>query len=250
MPEEYDIVVTNEPGQRITEWKTTMGNMRRVERMAADGSMAPTEYPVKTFEDLSILSYVVLHTKARANSILIRKVLDEIGEMGMADIVVPRSPFGKVIQQYLGIETTSYLYADDPKRINEFLDMQKRIDMELIQLAAASDARIVMISDHADEHLINPRWFRDLCIPFYREACAILHDAGKIVSTHLDGNIKRLMPLLPDTDFDLLDGCTPSPMNNYEPAELGAALGAGQYAYCGVPSTFLAQEMPDSVILA
>ena len=248
-PDGHDVVVTNEPDRTITEWKTPIGELRKVQRMAADGSMAITAHPVKTLEDLTILEYVVLHTKQQANPKLVRGVLDEIGDLGVADIVVGRSPFGKVVQEYLGLETTAFLYAEEPKRIHEFLELQERVDMEIIEFAAESDARVVIISDHADEHLINPRWFRELCIPFYRKACDIFHDAGKIVSTHLDGNIKGLLPLLPDTGFDLLDGCTPSPMNNYTPGQLGAALGPGQYAYCGVPSTFFAQELPDEAIL-
>jgi hypothetical protein len=55
--------------------------------------------------------------------------------------------------------------------------------------------------------------------------------------------------LLKETGFDLLDGCTPAPMTNYRPAQLAAALGEGQYAYCGVPSVLFTQGVGDEVIL-
>ena len=79
-------------------------------------------------------------------------------------------------------------------------------------------------------------------MPFYREACAILHGAGKLVSTHLDGNIKGYLGFIAETGFDILDGCTPAPMFNYEVEELAAAtLGRGASAggmrcWCGVPA--------------
>ncbi len=249
VPDGYDLVTNHEPGRKITEWRTPVGILRKVERMAADGSMATVEYPAKTLDDLPILEHVVSHTRPEVDPGRVRSVLDQIAGMGVADLAIWRSPFGKVVQEYLGLETTAYLLHDDPKRLLDFAAFQQQFDIELIRLAAESEARIVIISDHPDEHLINPRWFRDLCIPFYRKACAILHDAGKIVSTHLDGNLKALLPLLRETGFDLLDGCTPFPMNNYTPAELGSALGPGQFAYCGVPSTFFTQGLSDSVIL-
>jgi hypothetical protein len=38
-------------------------------------------------------------------------------------------------------------------------------------------------------------------------------------------------------------------MTNYRPAELAAALGEGQYVYCGVPSVLFTQGVGDDVIL-
>jgi len=65
----------------------------------------------------------------------------------------------------------------------------------------------------------------------------------------MDGNIKRLLPLFRDSGLDLYDGCTPEPMNNYDLADLTNALGLGMHAFAGIPSTFFAQDLPDSVVL-
>ena len=100
---------------------------------------------------------------------------------------------------------------------------RRQKDLELIRMAAEAPGPIVIISDHADENLISPAWYREYCIPYYNKACAILHAAGKKVSTHLDGNFKGYFPFITETGFDLLDGCTPAPMFNFEPEELAAA---------------------------
>jgi len=39
-------------------------------------------------------------------------------------------------------------------------------------------------------------------------------------------------------------------MTNWTPAELAPHLGEKMYAYCGVPSTFFVQNLPDEKILA
>ena len=108
---------------------------------------------------------------------------------------------------------------------------------------------MVILSDDADENLISPDLYREFCIPYYHKACEILHGAGKIVSTHLDGNIKGYLPLLGETGFDLLDGCTPAPMMNYEVEELAASLPGDMACYLGVPATLFCQHLPDAAIL-
>ena len=136
-----------------------------------------------------------------------------------------------------------------PAAVREFLLLQEAKDLQLIRLAARAPGPIVIISDHADENLISPAWYREYCIPYYRKACAILHAAGKKVSTHLDGNFRGYFPFITETGFDLLDGCTPAPMFNYEPEDLAAATaGTGGKSrvscYCGVPASLFATAQP------
>jgi uroporphyrinogen-III decarboxylase len=230
-------------------WETPLGTLTSVKEMAADGSFASTKYVVSTLEDLDILEYIVTHTEMRADHERINNVLSQIGDMGVADLAVWRSPFGRIVQDYVGIEQTAYWMYDHRERMLDLLALLEEQDLKVIELAARSDARIVIVSDNTDDALLSPRWYREFCIPFYQKACKILHDHGKIVSTHLDGNIFGLLPLLEETGFDLLDGCTPAPMTNYRPSDLAAALGGGQCAYCGVPSTLFAQGLANSVIL-
>ena len=149
----------------------------------------------------------------------------------------------------MGFERVAYALADCPERVEAFLKVQEERDLEVVRLAAGGPQRLAIITDHADENLIAPPWYRDYCIPFYRQANDILHAAGQFVSTHLDGNFRGLFPLLAATGFDLLDGCTPAPMFNYEVEELAAALPAGVCAFCGVPSTLFCQRRPTPEIL-
>ena len=49
--------------------------------------------------------------------------------------------------------------------------------------------------------------------------------------------------------FDVLDGCTPAPMFNYEVEELGKAIAPNQKAFCGVPSVLFCRNLPTQKIL-
>ncbi|MCX5777045.1 MAG: hypothetical protein NTX32_05400 [Candidatus Firestonebacteria bacterium] len=243
----YNVVLS--AGEKVTTLVTPLGELREINRLAADGSYATTEHYVKKIEDLDILKYAVEHTKIIQRYDIVKEQLKELGELGVGDIVIHRSPFGKLVHEYMGMETLVYAMADYPEKIEEFLKFQEVYDLRMAALAAEAPANIAIISDHSDENLIAPPYYRDYCLPYYKKACAILHGKGKKISSHLDGNFKGYFPYLQETGFDLLDGCTPYPMNNYRPEELAAAMGKNQYAYCGVPCTLFVQDLKEEVVL-
>ena len=236
--------------RRITRLRCPAGELRKVATMAADGSWAPTEHYVKRLDDLDIIRYVVERTSFRPRYERVREVLAAVGDMGVIDLPIMRSPFGKLVHEYMGFEQVVYALFDEPQRLLDFMAAQEVRDLELVALAAEAPAKVVILSDHADENLISPDLYRRYCIPHYHKACAVLHRAGKIVSTHLDGNIHGYMPLLGETGFDLLDGCTPAPMMNYEPEELAAALPDRMSCYCGVPATLLCRSATGEQVVA
>ncbi|MDP2894972.1 MAG: uroporphyrinogen decarboxylase family protein [bacterium] len=238
-------------GDRIIhQFTTPLGTIQRIDGMAADGSLCPLKYFVSCDDDWKVLLYVLEHTEPIPDYERITQILDGIGKLGVADIVLWRSPFGKILTEYAGLETTVYQLVDKPSVISDLLKLQTQMDLDVVRLAAESPADIVILSDHADEQLINPVWYDKYCMPFCLRVSEILHGKGKIFSTHLDGNFKALFPLVARSGFDLLDGCTPAPMTNYEVEELESALSGGMKAYCGVPSIFFTQNADISEITA
>ena len=242
--------VTRDGPRRITRLRCARGELEKVDTLAADGSWAPTAHPAKSLADLEILRYVLERTRFMPRHDRVSRVLEAVGAQGVADIAVMRSPFGKLVHEYLGFERVVYALHDDKERVLDFMAFQEVRDLELVRLAAESPARVVILSDHADENLIAPPHYREYCAAYYRKITGILHEAGKIVSTHLDGNFKGYFPFLSETGFDLLDGCTPAPMMNYEVEQLAAALPEGMSCYCGVPATLFCQGLPDEEIVA
>jgi len=113
--------------------------------------------------------------------------------------------------------------------------------LKIIELAAKSFAKLIIILDHADENLISPNQYLKFCIPYYQKACGILHKNNKYISTYLNGNFKGYFLFIKETHFDLLDGCIPALMFNYAPEELALATKDNLHCYCGVPSTLFSQ---------
>jgi uroporphyrinogen-III decarboxylase len=238
------------PGERRFYLHTPAGTLRRVARLAGDGSWCPVEHFCKQMRDLEALKHVVAATRYAPRFEKVTAALGEMGDRGVGDLPLDRSPFGKLVHEYMGFEQAVYALYEDAAYVEEFLALQEAKDLELVRLAAQAPARIVILSDHADENLISPRQYERYCIPYYQKVTHFLHEHGKFVSTHLDGNFHGFFGLLGKTGFDLLDGCTPAPMFNYEVEELTAAMPPGMSAYCGVPATLFCQRRPTAEIIA
>lgn len=241
---------TVEGNVKTVVYHTPSGTLDRVFKLAADGSWGPVDHLMDDAGEMDILLEIIRGTHFRLLDENIRRDLAAIGERGQSDIVVNRSPFGKLLHEYLGFENTAFLLYDDPQAYRVFEEVQTAKDLELIDLACRSSCSLVLVCDHADATLFSPQWYETYCMPFYRQAGDRLRAAGKLISTHVDGNLKSLLPLMRHTGFDLLDGCTPAPMFDYTPEDLAAALGDGMSAFVGVPSSLFCDGTPLSTILA
>jgi hypothetical protein len=245
--------MTTEGRHRTVSFHTPRGDLHRTYKLDAEGTWSEYGHMVKSLADLDIVRCIVENTRFVPRHERVERFLRDTDGFGVCDLVVYRSPFGKLIHEYMGFEQVAYALHDDPDAVLSFMAFQEQHDLELIALAARAPGRIVIISDHADQNLISPAWYRSYCIPYYRRACEILHRAGKLVSTHLDGNFKGYLPFIGETGFDLLDGCTPAPMFNYEPEELAAATnGSGgkrrMACYCGVPASLFTTGTPPAAL--
>jgi hypothetical protein len=230
--------------------ETPVGTLQTTWGMARYGSESIVRYPVQGPEDVPALEFYAKQTRYRGDSQAATRILDALGGQGAIDLPIGRTPFGLLVQEYMGHEAVAYALADDPALVQRLMEALGPGFWERVEIAGDLPGRIVIITDHADEHLISPRWFADYCVPYYREAKARLAKDGKLVSTHLDGNIRALLHLLAEAEFDLLDGCTPSPMGNYEVEDLAKVVGPQLKTYCGVPSTLFCTRRPTEEIVA
>lgn len=244
-------VTQTEGRNRTVTFHTPRGDLVRTYRLDAEGTWSEYGHMAPSTGHLEKVRLVVESTRFDPHPERVNRFLRETAGFGVGDLVIYRSPFGKLVHEYMGFEQVAYALHDDETPILEFLQFQEHKDLELIELAARSPGAIVIISDHADENLISPAWYRTYCIPYYRKACAVLHASGKLVSTHLDGNFRGYLPFIAETGFDLLDGCTPAPMFNYEPEELAAAISGRDgrrrmSCYCGVPASLFTTGRPSA----
>ena len=82
------------------------------------------------------MRYVVENTHFEPDFEKIDYIQKQIGDWGQGDVVIARSPFGKLVHEYMGFEQVVYAMADSCDAMMEFMEVQEKKDLELVELAA------------------------------------------------------------------------------------------------------------------
>jgi hypothetical protein len=102
---------------------------------------------------------------------------------------------------------------------------------------------VSVCANWADE--VHTPVFKKYFIPWLQEANSFLHSKGKLTRVHIDGEIKRLIPLIPDTNVDVAEAWTPAPMTSVTTAELRKAWGNKITIFGGIPAILFESQYSD-----
>lgn len=53
--------------------------------------------------------------------------------------------------------------------------------------------------------MTNPNLFKEYCLPYYQKYADLLHAQNKKSCSHVDGNLKPLVKLLPESGLDIYE---------------------------------------------
>jgi hypothetical protein len=116
-------------------------------------------------------------------------------------------PFERM--QFLrGSENLFYDFAYGVKEVYELRDMLHAFFVEEMHLWAATAVDGVGFMDDWGSQkslLVSPTFWREFYKPLYREYCQILHERGKFVFFHSDGNIEAIYPDLIEIGVDAVN---------------------------------------------
>ena len=214
---DYDIYVIFETpiGQlkgkkRLGEWRT---------------SWHYVEHPVKSISDLKILEYVVKNTKARFDYEFYKEAKTKLGNRGIVQFYWERSPFQRLLLEYMGVENTIYALQDYSKRIKEYLKIAEEAEDQLYEVLEKCPVFSLNFGENIDARFNPPKIFNEYLVPYYKKRVEQLHKAGKFCFIHMDGALKPLLPYINDAGFDAVEGATPLPQGDVTLEELKEALG-------------------------
>jgi hypothetical protein len=231
MPDGYDKITT-----------TPVGSVRERRRSVMPGeSPSRVEYSVKTIEDLRVIEYTLTHRRLVPTYEKVKQALDAMGDFGFADLVLPRSPMPLLIIDLANMENGTYLMMDHPQECDRFFQVcSEANDIAFDLMGKCPYGSVCIFGDNIDEVMVSPSMFRRYSLPYYQRRCEQLHRGGKLVSAHMDGRLRGLLPMMKDTGLDIFDGATPEPMNDWSLEQMARALGPDQRLWCGVPATLFA----------
>jgi len=179
-----------------------------------------TKLMVENMKDLEILLYAVERRKfiPRYEN---WKVMESIGgDVGLGFPSLGYTGLGSLISYYMGVQNTIYALYENPDIMKRYINTYNKGHLELVDLYCKSPAPHVIFTDNLSSDVQPPDIFREYSFNHYKAISDHLHEAGKTVSTHIDGMIDGIIGVTAEAGIDVADACTPKPTGDLSPLEI------------------------------
>ena len=231
-----------EPGRRFTEWLTPIGSLSQ-EEIVTDYAHQLKVYPIKTPDDMHIFEYIL---NERVYSVDMDGFLQadaEIEESTIPIYYLPRVNWQEIIIYLMGFEAAVYALVDYKEEMESLIHALDRSDEVLCNELAKAPFPAVNYGDNIHQDTLPEPWFREYVIPAYARRNEIFSASGIKTFSHWDGDVKRLLHLLPELGIDGVEAVTPKPQGDVTLQELREALPRNMILLDGIPMTsFLPHE--------
>ena len=234
-------------------WETPVGTQRAVEQRSPNSTYRKhLKWPISDAADMKIAAW----REARRTWRFDRQVFDQVravwAGLGAPTIFLPRVTVQKLYIDEMGVEAGIYALMDDPGACEAYFEALEQSASRLIDVVNASPVQIINFGDNIHAGTLPPQYFEQYVLPVYQSRCAKLHEAGKFVHAHWDGDTRPLLQYARQTGLDGIEAITPQPQGDVTLEETREALGDAMFLLDGIPAiyfdrTFSEQTLVDCV---
>ncbi len=238
----------------VTEYFTPAGVVRTkaiyTEKMKHDGVTLShvAEYAIKSLQDFEAVGYLFEYAEIKPRYENYARMAEMIGNRGI--IVAFCNPGGSprhfIQKELMPFEFFIYESFDHPQEMRILTERVATLFDKQVRVCLESPAEMVMIGANYDSTIQSPPFFKEHITPSLVKYGAMLHQKGKFLLTHTDGENKGLLDLYTESNFDVADSICPFPMTKLTLKETRAAFRDKITIWGGIPSiAFLENTMSD-----
>ncbi len=169
-----------------------------------------------------------------------------VGDEGFTIGMLPRIPFQRLLIDFLSEERTFYLMADDPRRFHSLLDMLREQNRQMLDVCLQTSSLVIEYGDNFDGNITSPKLFRQYAMPDLHEAADKVHAHGRLLGSHMDGEMKPLLYLIPESGVDLVESFSPAPLCRLTFAEAWRAWRGKALMWGAIPSPIFEAHYSDA----
>jgi len=161
--------------------------------------------------------------------------MQEVANHGVLQVGTGYTPLMQLIVNYMGFKRFVVELRRRREKVEELMEAIDLKVRERMKIVAHAPPRIVNVGDNIDGVMVNPELFRRYCIPYYQSYAGILHSGNKIAQSHMDGRLKCLKDLLPETGLDVIEAFTPPPIGDLGMREARGCWGERLAIWANIP---------------
>ena len=239
---EYDnleVVTQEDPPYKTTEWRTPVGSVSLKTVFTPEEGpwvVYEVDHPFKSEEDYPVIEYIFENSRIVPDLSEYYRKEKMVAEDGMVMTGMDfYSPMQQIMRYWLGYEKFFYELHDHPAQLERLYELQKDLAKKKLQILGESPVEIPILCGNWSDDFHTPV-FAKYFTPWLREASDYLHSKGKLTQVHVDGEMKRLIPLFLETGIDVAEAWSPVPMTSVTTGELRKAWGDKVTIWGGIPA--------------
>ena len=179
-----------------------------------------TGHPLKEEEDFKILQYVYENIEVLPCHDDFNREYRRLGDNALLIPCVFKTAFQDMLEHWCGTVELVYALADYPDTVEACLNAMQARNMEGVRISADNRLADGFISwEDTSTTNISPALFEKYIGTEIHSWTRTFHDAGKFYIHHACGHLKDLLPLMAETEIDMVESISPPPTGNIEIAD-------------------------------
>ncbi len=239
--------VTIDGDELVTHFRTPHGTIRTksflTPEMENDGISLShvSEKAFKTPGDYEALKYIFEHVEVVPYYEGVERMREQVRDRGplIAFSSSVASPIHYIQKHLMRYEQFFYEYYDHPESIRDLAQSIESFEEKTFAVTAASPVKIIRIGANYDSMLQPPPFFREHLLPALRSYSERLHNLGKLLLTHSDGENEGLLEMYLESGLDIADSICPAPMTKTTMEEVRRIFGESITIWGGIPSVLM-----------
>jgi len=220
----------------ITEYRTPVGMMRQIQRRTEYGtSLYNVEYFLKDLKDIEVYKYVLQERMYRWDRLRYEWGRRRYGDDLPLRVQLPRSPLMWLTVGMMGFERTVLMLWRQRKEMEELMLLLEEEFYKMLDVCKGKPIVELSFGDNMHQDMCSPPLFKKYVIPFYRRVTPKVHEVGMYATSHWDGFVKQLLPLVKETGLDGLECVTPLPQGDVTLEEMKEGM-EGMFLRDGIPA--------------
>jgi len=207
----------------------------------------PVERKIKKKEDLSIYKYLLTNIQPVPNFNNFQKVVDYIGDDGLATASGPPTPLLRLLEKDMGVENFYYYLYDYPKEMEEILDIMHERNKNIYRIIIKSPAEVIIGYENSSTTLFSPQIYKNYCLHQINEYTDIVREAGKIFLTHMCGKLDNIMDLISEGKQNGITDITSPPTGDLNISKALKVWGRNKIVIGGIDATAFTQLSVDDI---
>lgn len=182
-----------------------------------------TKYLLENAEDYRVMTYITRHTRVEP---IYETYLAEVAALpphAVPLVYVPRSPLQIILVDLAGAGNFAYHLFDLEDEVRELYDVLLENYRRTVQLVAEGPGGYAYILENFTAEMLGPARYQEFLLPVYQALFPLLHQAGKVVSTHYDGRLASCKDLIAQAPIDVIESFTMPPEGDMTLAQARAA---------------------------